>query len=448
MKALKKFLTSFHFITITIFCSLLMMLIVGLTDLPSNKSLHDAKAAIAPPFGLTGLSSLENPTNIPDASALEIRGELLAGDTLSKSFQRHKVPAKARAQVFAYLEQAIDFKRLRPGDQYSIYIDENNELIQSTYEISALESYTIQSTADGYQIVRDKKILETRKMRISGEVSTTLFNAFPGEMKTPKLVYAFADIFSSRIDFNTETRSGDTFDLIVEEYYLFGEFIGYGPVLAGKYQRANGEIFEAFKYSPSKELDGYFDRDGNALGSSFLRSPVGIGRVSSRFSWRRKHPILGVVRPHLGVDLAAPHGTPIMAAADGRIVSLGTNGGFGKQIIIAHGNDYRTHYGHLSSFSRGLKTGSRVKQKQIIGYVGSTGLSTGPHLDYRMQHNGTFKNPFAIKHQPKAILKDTELAALRDSISSLIPELYTDNANPILAIRSLTLENDQRIALL
>lgn len=448
MNALKKFLTSIHFITLTVCCSLTMILIIGLTGLPSNNSLEDVKAAVAPSSNLTTLPSLASLSEYPNASALEISGELLKGDTLSKSFQRNKIPAKARTQVFEYLKQAMDFKKLRPGDRYSICIDENNELLKCSYEVSALESYTINKTESGYRVERDRKNLETKKIRLSGEVSTTLFNAFPDDIKTPKLVYAFADIFSSRIDFNTETRNGDTFDLIVEEYYLFDKFIGYGPVLAGKYERANGQVFEAFKYSPNKKRDGYFDRDGNALGSSFLRSPVGIGRVSSGFTRRRKHPILGVVRPHLGIDLAAPHGTPVMAAADGKIISLGTNGGFGKQIIIAHGNDYRTHYGHLSGFTRGLKTGSRVKQKQIIGYVGSTGLSTGPHLDYRMQQNGTFKNPFSIKHQPKSILQGDELANLQKSISTLIPELYTDNANPILATSSLTLENDQQITLL
>ena len=448
MHALKNFLASFHFITLTVFCSLTMILFVGLLDLPSNKSLKDAKAAVAPALDLTGLSPLESFRNDPDDETFDIRGQLLAGDTLSKSFQRHQVPQKTRALVFKYLQQAMDFKKLRPGDRYAISIDENNELLKCVYEISALESYTIKCTDNGYQVERDKKFLETRKIRLSGEVNTTLFNAFPADIKTPKLVYAFADIFSSRIDFNTETRSGDSFDLIVEEYYLFGDFIGYGSVLAGKYERTNGELFEAFRYSPDKDLNGYFDRNGNELGASFLRSPVRIGRVSSRFSWRRKHPILGVFRPHLGVDLAAPHGTPIMAAADGKIVSLGTNGGFGKQIIIAHGNDYRTHYGHLSRFKKGLKKGSRVKQKQIIGYVGSTGLSTGPHLDYRVQHHGTFKNPFSVKYRPKSTLKERELAGLRDSISSLILELYLDSSNSLLAINSLTLEKDQRLSLL
>ncbi len=445
MHALKNFLASFHFITLTVFCSLAMILFIGLIDLPSNKSLKDAKASIAPSPDLAGLSTLES---FSDVESFEIRGELLAGDTLSKSFQRHKVPPKTSALIFKYLKQAMDFKKLRPGDRYLIRIDANNELLKCFYEISALESYTIKLTDHGYQVERDKKFLETRKIRVSGEVKTTLFNAFPTDIKTPKLVYAFADIFSSRIDFNTETRIGDNFDLIVEEYYLFDDFIGYGPILAGKYERTNGELFEAFKYSPSNDLNGYFDRNGNELGASFLRSPVRIGKISSRFSWRRKHPILGVVRQHLGVDLAAPFGTPIMAAADGKIVSMGTNGGFGKQIIIAHGNDYRTHYGHLSRFKKGLKSGSRVKQKQIIGYVGSTGLSTGPHLDYRVQHHGTFKNPFSVKYRPKSTLKERELADLRDSISSLIPELYLDSSNYILATSSLTLDKDQSLSLL
>ena len=425
-----------------------MLLFVGLIDLPNSNSLKDAKASVAPSLDPAKVPPPDSFSNYTNDESVEIRGELLAGDTLSRSFQRHKVPSQTSSLVFEYLREMIDFKKLRPGDRYSIRVDENNELLKCVYEISPLKSYTIKHTDNGYQVERDKKFLETRKIKISGEVHTTLFDAFPADIKTPKLVYAFADIFSSRIDFNTETRVGDTFDLIVEEYYLFGDFVGYGPILAGKYERTKGELFEAFKYNSNEDLNSYFDRDGNELGASFLRSPVRIGRVSSRFSWRRKHPILGVVRQHLGVDLAAPRGTPIMAAADGRIVSQGTNGGFGKQIIIAHGNDYRTHYGHLSRFKKGLKAGSRVKQKQIIGYVGSTGLSTGPHLDYRVQHHGTFKNPFSVKYRPKSTLKGEKLAGLRVSISPLISELYQDSSNYILAESSLTLEDDRQLVLL
>jgi murein DD-endopeptidase MepM/ murein hydrolase activator NlpD len=448
MRAFKKFLTTSHFLTLTMFCSLSLLLFFGLPDLPDSNSSHVAKASVAPAHALPEFPPPDKTEmDIKDESFL-IQGKLLAGDTLSSSFRRHNVPPEVSTKVFTYLDEVIDFNKLRPGDRYAITYNENNELIKCGYEISPLESYTITSADNGYQVERDKKFLETRRVRISGEVKTSLFGAFPDDLKTPKLVYAFADIFSSRIDFNTETRTGDSFDLIVDEYYLLGNFIGYGPVLAGKYRRTDNELLEAFKYSPSDDRGSYFDRDGNELGASFLRSPVRIGRVSSGFSWQRKHPITGLVKQHLGVDLAAPIGTPIMAAADGKIVFQGRNGGFGKQIIIAHGNDYRSHYGHLSRFNKDLKVGSRVKQKQIIGYVGSSGISTGPHLDYRLEDHGVFKNPFSVKYRPKSTLKGEELAGLINTISPLISELYADSPNSILAVSTMTLEDDRNLVLL
>lgn len=448
MQALKKFLSSVHFVTLTTLCSLSLLLFIGLLDLPNSESLQEAKASVSRPLDPLIIPIVNVPGNTPADEALEIRGELLEGDSLGKSLQRCNVLPGINAQILKSLGELIDFRKLRPGSNYSIRVGQNNELLQCVFTISPLESYTITKTDNGYLAERDKKFLEARKVRISGEIKTTLFDAFPRDIKSPKLIYAFADIFSSRLDFNTETRSGDTFNLIVEEYYLFDDFIGYGPILAGKYDRAGGEHFEAFRYSPEANLNSYFDRDGHELRASFLRSPVGIGRVSSRFSWRRKHPILGVTRQHLGVDLAAPLGTPVMAAADGKIVSLGFNGGFGKQIIIAHGNDYRTHYGHLSKFAKTLKVGSRVNQKQIIGYVGSTGLSTGPHLDYRVQHHGTFKNPFALAYRPKSTLNNEKLAGLRASINPLLAELFADGANRLLNVSSLTIDDGQQLSLL
>lgn len=449
MRALKNFFSSLHFITIIFFGTLCLIIFSGIVDLPSNRTLKDAKASQTLPATPPPLPTLltADATEITEES-FDIRGELLTGDTLTRSFERHGVPRQVQSRIIECLEQIIDFRKLRPGDRYSIKVDEGEKLLKCVYEVSPLESYTLTHTDNGYRIERDKKILETRKIRIAGFVDTTLFDAFPGDIKTAKLVYAFADIFASRIDFNTEIRGGDHFSLIVEEYYLFDEFVGYGPVLAGNYERSNGELFEAYRYNPGDEQDTYFDREGRELGSSFLRSPVGIGRISSSFSLRRKHPISGVVRPHLGVDLAAPAGTPVMAAADGKIVFAGRNGGYGKQVVIAHGNEYRTHYGHLSGFKPGLRVGQKVKQKQIIGYVGSTGLSTGPHLDYRVEHNGSFQNPLSLKYRPRSVLQGDKLAELRGYISPLLSELYAGDSNTILEVGSLVLEDDRRIALL
>jgi murein DD-endopeptidase MepM/ murein hydrolase activator NlpD len=448
MQALRVFLKSFHFLTIGIFCCLGMSFFLGLLDLPESQSLRAAKAAVA------GSASLSVPAAPDDFSTmlrdgfLEIHGTIREGDTLNHSFQRNKVPFQTSTQIFSTLGNMLNFNNLRPGDRYSIIVDENSNLLKCVYEVNPLESYTVKFTDDGYLAERNRIFLETRKVRISGVVDTSVFAAFPADIKTPRLVYSFADIFASRVDFNTETRPGDSFSLIVDEYYRFDEFVGYGPIQAARFERADGETFEAFRFRTDKDSATYFDSDGKELGASFIRSPVQIGRITSRFSRRRMHPILKVVRQHLGVDLAAPRGTPVMAAADGRIVSIGTNGGFGKQIIIAHGVDYRTHYGHFSRFKKGLKVGSMVKQKQIIGYVGSTGLATGPHLDYRVQQHGVFRNPFSVRFQPRSFLKGAELARLKEKIGDIAPKLYAEHGDSLLEVTTMSISGGQQLTML
>ncbi|MEJ2689370.1 MAG: M23 family metallopeptidase [Deltaproteobacteria bacterium] len=202
----------------------------------------------------------------------------------------------------------------------------------------------------------------------------------------------------------------------MEKYYKNRAFIGYGEILFASYHLIEeNKTYEAYSFEYNHKA-GYFNARGEELGTPFLRSPVPIGRVTSRFTFHRKHPITGVIRPHLGVDLAAPIGTPIMAAADGKVIFAGRRGGFGNQVILQHGNGYKTYYGHLSRFAKGIRRGAAVTQKKIIGYVGSTGLSTGPHLDYRLQENGVFKNPFAVKFKPRSILTGQVLRSFQDTV--------------------------------
>ena len=184
------------------------------------------------------------------------------------------------------------------------------------------------------------------------------------------------------------------------------------------------------------------------MGTWFIRSPIPFGRVTSRFTMRRKHPVDGVVRPHLGVDLAAPRGTPIMATAEGKVEYIGRKGGFGKTIILRHHGGYQTYYGHLNGYKKGLKNGSTVQQKDIIAYVGSTGVSTGPHLDYRIKYNGVFKNPFGIKFKAKTVLQDEELALYLQS-SAQIAELFNaDTGDKTLQVKNITLTEDHTISFL
>jgi murein DD-endopeptidase MepM/ murein hydrolase activator NlpD len=175
--------------------------------------------------------------------------------------------------------------------------------------------------------------------------------------------------------------------VVVEKVYKGDQFIQYGPIRAVEYQRGE-RIIRGIRYK-----EGYYNEKGISLRRAFLKVPLRFNRISSKFSRARKHPILGGVRPHFGVDYAAPPGTPIWAVADGTVTSCGWSGGFGNQVILRHMNGYTTYYGHLSGFGPGIRKGARVRQKQIIGYVGSTGLSTGPHLDYRVAKDGQFRNP-------------------------------------------------------
>ncbi len=448
MQALKAFLKSYHFYTLLALSCLVMFLFSGIINFPEDQTLRSARASISshstPP---SFFQDADDFTGIIEDGYSEIRGKLTKGDTLARSFSRTNVPHMIRNQIIKALKPKISFSSLMPGDRYSIIINPDGQLVRCVYERSPLESYTIKSRDNEYCAEKNEVLLEARTIRISGQVDTSLFTAFPSDIKSARLIYSFADIFASKIDFNTETRSGDEFSLLVEEYYKFDEFIGYGPIQAAIYTQANGDVHEGYLYNNGSR-DSYYDADGNELGASFIKSPVQVGRISSRFTNRRMHPILGVIKKHLGVDLAAPHGTPIMAAADGRITMMRTNGGFGKQIVLSHGGNYRTHYGHLSKFRKGLQVGSKVRQKQIIGYVGSTGLATGPHLDYRLQHQGVYKNPFGVKFRPRSVLKGGELALHKENASSYNALLVAEKSSPVLHVETLLLGSDSKLSLL
>ncbi|MBU0728179.1 MAG: M23 family metallopeptidase [Proteobacteria bacterium] len=419
MKALKHFFKTIHFITISVFfCIVLSVLITRIAPHDSVPSGH-AIASITQPKTSTNsadeqiINHIKKTTEEFLSSYTEISGELKPGDSLSTSFTRHNISAEIKNIIIEGFRNTIDFKQLYPGNTYTVYLDDDKQLVRCVFQSSPIDTYILERSEDEYVAKKTTVYLDRFTEYLSGSIETSLFESFLALGESPKLIYSFADIFSSKIDFNTETRKGDTFTALIEKYYKEGEFLGYGNILYAKYERFDHkETLEGYYYESDKVQGAYFDQDGNELGTYFIRSPVPFGRVSSRFSFQRMHPILGKIVPHLGVDLAAPHGTPIIAAADGRVKFKGINGGFGKQIILTHGNGYQTHYGHLSSFNKEVKAGQRVKQKQVIGYVGSTGLATGPHLDYRIQENGVFKNPFGIKFKPKSTLQGNDLANL------------------------------------
>jgi murein DD-endopeptidase MepM/ murein hydrolase activator NlpD len=378
-----------------------------------------------------------------------VEGELQSGDTLSQSLSRYNINPEVQQQILDNLSSCLDFRRLRPKDKYRVFLDDQGQLMRCEYETGPLESYSVTRNEDTFVAQRDAINVSIKTCMIEDSISTSLFDAFAkNQMKAP-LVYAFADIFSSRIDFNTELQKDDTFRLVVEKYFKDDEFVGYGNILYARYQQEKGQTFEGFFYQPDAAKEGsYFEADGEELGTSFIKSPVPLGRVTSTFSSRRIHPISGRVRPHLGVDLAAPVGTPVMATADGTVSYVGFKGGFGRQVIISHPGGYKTYYGHLSRFRKGLKRGSDVTMKQIIGYVGSSGISTGPHLDYRVQQLGNFHDPFSLDLKPKSTLQGEKLAMFKSHIAALTGLIETSPTPDLLYVRHLLIKPDEQLTML
>jgi murein DD-endopeptidase MepM/ murein hydrolase activator NlpD len=208
-------------------------------------------------------------------------------------------------------------------------------------------------------------------------------------------VAKFADVFAWDINFFVDPQPGDSFEIIFDKKFLAGRFAGYGDILAAKYVN-RGHVFDAIGIKDAKGTMRYYDSEGKSLQKQFLKAPLRFTHISSGFSLHRLHPVLGIVRPHLGIDYAAPPGTPVYAAADGVVCYAGYHGGFGNFIRIRHGANYETSYGHLRAFAHGVRTGARVSQGDLIGTVGQTGLATGPHLDYRMTIGQRFVNPATV----------------------------------------------------
>jgi murein DD-endopeptidase MepM/ murein hydrolase activator NlpD len=339
---------------------------------------------------------------------------------------------------------------LQTTDSYTVRIDKEGNLVGCTYVANPLEVYLLE-VADGTTSVKKDAIpLVKKTVKLAGAIDSSLFAAFAGIEEMSNLVYAFADIFASKIDFNTELQKGDKFSLIVDKYYKGDKFIGYGKIQIARYTMTSGKVFAGHYFSTAAGVGSYFDKAGKEVGTSFLRSPVPMGRLTSGFTHRRKHPVTGRFQPHLGVDLAAPVGTPILAASDGTVISIGTNGANGRQIILSHDGAIKTYYGHLSRYKKGLKKGSSVNIKEVIGYVGSSGLATGPHLDYRLEKNGMFRNPFDLEFSPKSELAGAEQAKFQAETAALESILASlpDAPENIVQVRNFILGPDQKLALL
>jgi murein DD-endopeptidase MepM/ murein hydrolase activator NlpD len=293
----------------------------------------------------------------------------------------------------------IDPRRLSPGTVFEGVLRPDGALETLRVVLDQRSELVFEAEDDGVACTRIDREITSEVVRLEGVVESSLFGAVERAGGRPALAVEVAEIFRWDVDFIRDLRRGDHFVVIVDEQRVAGEFYRYGTIFAARFVN-RGKVLSAVVYPDAKGRLGYYDLDGVPLRKMFLRSPLKFSRVTSRFSMSRFHPVLKRRMPHYGVDYGAPTGTPVHVTADGVVTLAGRNGGGGNTVRVRHPNGYETNYLHLSRYGAGIRTGVRVNQGQVIGYVGSTGLSTAPHLDYRVRLNGSWINPLTITSPP------------------------------------------------
>lgn len=320
-----------------------------------------------------------------------------SGDSLSKLFDRAGIKAQQLDEMMKSGKAVKQLSRIYPDDILRILIDDDKNLLGLRYEIDH-ETYLMVERKDGtLEANTFSHDIETRSAHASGVIDSSLFLAAQDAGISQNLIMELAGIFGWDIDFVLDIRKGDEFTVLYEEIYRNGEKIKDGNILTATFSN-QGKTYQAVRYTNPKTLRSeYFTPEGKSMRKAFLRSPVNFTRISSGFTTRRYHPILHKFRSHKGVDYAAKRGTPVVASGDGKVIFKGTKGGYGRAVIIQHGTRYSTLYGHLNGYHRKLRVGARVKQGQVIAYLGSSGLATGPHLHYEFRVNGVHRNPLTVK---------------------------------------------------
>ncbi|WP_095061581.1 MULTISPECIES: peptidoglycan DD-metalloendopeptidase family protein [unclassified Pseudomonas] len=318
------------------------------------------------------------------------------GDTLSTLFEKVGLPTTSVNDVLASGKQAKQFTQLKRGQKLEFELGPDGQLTNLHSKVSDLETITLTKNEKGYTFNRVTAKPTVRSAYVHGVINSSLSQSAARAGLSHSLTMDMASVFGYDVDFAQDIRQGDEFDVIYEQKVVNGKAVGNGPILSARFTN-RGKTYTAVRYTNKQGNSSYYTADGNSMRKAFIRTPVDFARISSKFSMGRKHPILNKIRAHKGVDYAAPRGTPIKAAGDGKVLLAGRRGGYGNTVIIQHGNTYRTLYGHMQGFAKGVKTGGTVKQGQVIGYIGTTGLSTGPHLHYEFQVNGVHVDPLGQK---------------------------------------------------
>ena len=349
----------------------------------------------------TASQQISNPVfmyGIPSDSFDLVTGHIKRNGLLSEILLRHGISMQEIDQTLKNSRSVFDVRKIRSGNNYILFCDRDS-IARARYLVYEHDPTTcyVFSFNDSLNITPFRKEIKSEIKYSSGTIETSLWDTMINGGLHPSLAIGLSDIFAWTVDFFGLQR-GDNFKVIYEELFIDGKSLGADKIYAAQFNRTGSSITAIPFIQDGKE--SFFDIDGNSLRKAFLKAPLQFSRISSHFSSARMHPILRIVRPHYGVDYAAPIGTPVHAIGDGRIISATNENGSGRMVKIQHNSVYATAYLHLSRFGEGVFPGAYVKQGDIIGYVGSSGLSTGPHLDFRFFQNGSPVDPLKVDAPP------------------------------------------------
>lgn len=404
--------------------------VVGLATLISRES--NAKRDLAAPAFSDGAvaeavayeqaiqAAVSDPLAVPEASewsTVQIR----AGETLSTVFESQGLESRQWMSILDLGADARQLKRIKAGDSIEIR-KSGDELLELRYALDDLRTLHVQRVEDRFEANTLTAELERSTRTVTGTIDSSLFMAGQKAGLPVRMVMELAELFRYDIDFALDLRDGDRFTVVMEELYKDGAKLRDGDMLAAEFVN-QGKVYRAVRYKNAEGRSAFYTPNGQSLRKAFFRTPLDVVRISSHFNLRRRHPILNTIRAHKGVDYAARSGTPIKATGDGKVAFIGNKNGYGRVVVLQHGQQYETLYAHMSRFRPGLRAGSKVKQGQIIGYVGSSGLATAPHLHYEFRVKGIHKNPVNIVMPRANPIPRQQLVKFQSQIAPFIAQI-------------------------
>jgi murein DD-endopeptidase MepM/ murein hydrolase activator NlpD len=394
---------------------------------------HQAKEVVA----------VQVPADVPVLPTMEeLYPHILPpNSTLNSVLREMSISPQVIHQLVEAAKPYYDLGRLNAGTRFQIGFAPNSETEMNamSFRFSPVESLRLKKVAGTWTAEKIVEQVETKVMTFSGNVESSLWESAVQAKMDPNLISELAEVFAWQIDFSREVQEGDRWRISVEQRRVHGQPVGWGSILAAEYENGD-QSYSGVLYQVNDQERGYYAPDGTSLRKMFLKSPLKYGRISSRFSTKRFHPILQINRAHLGVDYAAPVGTPVRAVGDGVIADAGTHGGAGRMIRLRHNDTYTTAYKHLSGFAKGIHSGARVRQGQVIGYVGTTGLSTGPHLHFEFFQGGRYVDPLGRKFPSAEPVPATMMTQFQAATQQLMASLPTWDTSVAQKTGSLSTE--------